>query len=261
MSPLRSSTLASHAPERRRIEGVGTAEDAWRGSMIDRLPICDVRDWVARYKRIWLIAPHPDDEVLALGGSLAMLSALHADLHIVSVTDGEASHRGSSSWTPEKLAEVRPEELRRSLALLDVEAHVMRLGLPDSKVDSCRQQLLRILVDEIGEDDLILTTCSFDGHPDHEACGAVAAVTAELTGATLLEYPVWMWHWAKPDETMIPWHRAQRIDIGGETMEKKRAAIGSFVSQITPDGDSAATLPPAVIERFLRGFEVVFTSA
>jgi len=258
--PLKSDVLISHAPEHRRIAGVGTAEDAWQQSTIDRLPPCDVHEWVERYARIWVIAPHPDDEVLGLGGCLTTLCALHADLHIVSVTDGEASHRGSSVWTPQRLAAERPAELRHGLALLGVTADVRRLGLPDGGVDAGRQTLLHELVDVIREDDLILATCSFDGHPDHEACGEVASLVGELTGATVLEYPVWMWHWAKPGEAMVPWHRARRIDMSAATMTKKRAAIHSFVSQVTQDGPREAILPAHVIARFLRGFEVVFAS-
>jgi len=261
MIPLQANPLMSHAPEHRRIEGAGTAEEAWQRSAIDRLPICDVTSWSTTHPHIWLIAPHPDDEVLGLGGCIATLAAAHADLRIISVSDGEASHRGSAVWTPERLASERAAELQRGLAILGHTAGVTRLGLPDGRLDACRQTLLRALVDEVGEDDLVLTTCSFDGHPDHETCGAVAALIGELTGATVLEYPVWMWHWAAPDETMIPWHRARRIEMTEATLNRKRAAIQCFESQLHPDGSREAVLPPAVVARFLRDFEVVFTTA
>ncbi len=250
--------IAPHAPERRRIEGLGTKEDRWRGSSIAQLPICDLAAWVRRYRRIWLIAPHPDDEVLGVGGALSMMSALGADIHVVCVTDGEASHGQSSVWTHERLARERPAESIRSLALLGVAATLTRLGLPDGRVDAHRQSLLRALTDSVGEDDLLLTTCTFDGHPDHEACGEVAQTAAELSGATLIEYPVWMWHWATPDEGIVPWSRAHRIVIPEDVIAKKRAAIDAFVSQITPDGPHEPILPPHVLQRFLRGFEVVF---
>ena len=250
--------LASHAPERRRIAGAGTQEAAWRASSIARLPTLNLDDWVGRYQTIWLVAPHPDDEILGVGGTVAMLSARGVAVHVVCVTDGEASHGDSSTWTHERLARERPVETARGLDLLGVDATVTRLGLPDGRVDAHRQPLLRALTEAVGDDDLILTTCSFDGHPDHEACGEVAAMAAELTGAALVEYPVWMWHWATPDEGIVPWSRAHRIDIPDEVVARKRAAIEAFVSQITPDGPRDAILPPHVIQRFLRGYEVVF---
>ncbi|MEO8937786.1 MAG: PIG-L family deacetylase [Burkholderiaceae bacterium] len=251
--------IPSHSPSRRRIAGHGTDEQTWQrsaafGQMVDD----DVALWAERYRRIWLLAPHPDDEILALGGSLARLSALDADLRIVSVTDGEASHVNSSTWPPERLAKVRPIETQRGLVKLGIEAEVIRLGFPDGRIGAHREELLKMLVEGIEETDLLLSTCRFDGHPDHEACGDVAELVAELTGATVFEYPVWMWHWASPDEQVIPWARARRIPLGADIVSRKRDAIDQFESQITPDGAHEAVLPPHVLPRFLRPFEVVF---
>jgi LmbE family N-acetylglucosaminyl deacetylase len=251
--------LASHAPERRLIEGRGTSERAWSESpVMDGLDTCNVDEWANRYSRIWLLAPHPDDEVLALGGSLAYLSERHADLHIVSVTDGEASHAESLSWTRERLARARPNELLRGLETLGIEAQVHRLRIPDGKVNLHRQHLLTTLAELVDENDLLLTTCRFDGHPDHEACGDVAEMVGAITGATVIEYPVWMWHWARPAESTIPWNRARRIAISDKMVLRKRDAISEFVSQVTPDGEHGAALPPHVLPRFLRPFEIVF---
>ncbi len=251
--------LPLHSPERRLIEGRGTDENAWRAtSLFDRMPTLDVGLWPSRFERIWILAPHPDDEVLALGGSIAALAAAHADVTIVSASDGEASHPESARWPRERLARDRPLELQRALDRLGSPASVMRLGLPDGRIDLHRDTLLRSLAERVGERDLLLTSCSFDGHPDHEACGQVAATVGEITGATVFEYPVWMWHWASPDEVSIPWARARRLPIALRDMAKKRAAIDEFVSQITPDGAHEPVLPPHVLPRFLRSFELVF---
>ena len=251
--------LSPHSPARRLIEGRGTTESTWLAApVLHGMETGDVAEWAARFRRIWLIAPHPDDEVLALGGTLARLSGLHADLRIVSVTDGEASHRDSPSWTPDRLASARAAEMLNGLRRLGITAGVTRLGLPDGRVGAHRETLLRALVDVVDQGDLLLATCRFDGHPDHEACGEVAALAAELTGATLFEYPVWMWHWAHPDEALIPWNRAQSLPIGADLIERKRGALQEFVTQITPDGAHKAVLPPHVLPRFLRPFEIVF---
>jgi hypothetical protein len=49
-----------------------------------------------------------------------------------------------------------------------------------------------------------------DGHPDHEAVGRAARSAARRTDAILLEYPIWMWHWAFTDDFAVSWSRAQR---------------------------------------------------
>jgi hypothetical protein len=60
-----------------------------------------------------------------------------------------------------------------------------------------------------------------DGHPDHESVGR-AAPCHRTYRAALLEYPIWMWHWADPDDDAVPWQRmvegaADRAANGAET--------------------------------------------
>lgn len=251
--------LPSHSPARRTIDGHGTDEATWSAATVCAdLPALDATDWIATHPRIFVLAPHPDDEVLGLGGTLSRLSAAGADLHIVSVTDGEASHVGSIAWPPARLIATRPNEMQLGLDRLAIRATVTRLRLPDGRVGGRRKELLQTLVESLHEDDLLLTTCRFDGHPDHEACGDVAQLAGELTGATVLEYPVWMWHWAVPDEGVVPWSQARRLPLDADTLRRKHDAIAGFTSQIEADGEHEAILPPHVVERFVRPFEVVF---
>jgi LmbE family N-acetylglucosaminyl deacetylase len=106
-----------------------------------------------------------------------------------------------------------------------------------------------------------LATWRFDGHPDHEAVGRAAAKACAETGARVLEYPIWTWHWAAPDDPEVPWHRARRIELPPAARTAKDAAIAAFPSQTAPLGPAAADaaiLPPHVPARFARPFEVVF---
>ena len=251
--------IPSHSPARRQIGGHGTDEATWNAApSFAGLQAFEALDWIHRHPRIWVLAPHPDDEILALGGTLSRLSAQGADIRILSVTDGEASHAGSTLWSPERLIDTRPLEMLRGLERLEIAADVTRLRLPDGRVGGHRKKLLKTLVESLDDRDLLLTTCRFDGHPDHEACGDVAFLAGELTGATVLEYPVWMWHWAVPDEVIVPWSRARRLPLDGRTVTRKQQAIDEFASQREPDEDHEAILPSHVVERFVRPFEVVF---
>ncbi len=243
----------------RLIVGRGTDEHAWRSSSpIDNMPIVDLAAWERRYPRIWIVSPHPDDEVLALGATMARLSSLGADLRIVSVTAGTASHPGSDRWTVERLAHTRPIELRRALDTLDIDASLCELGISDGEVARHEDAIERYLVQQVLEDDLILSPWRWDGHPDHEAAAAATARAAKRIGVEVVEYPVWMWHWATPKHDLIPWTRARCIRLDAKERNAKRAAIDLFVSQITPDANRPAILPPHVIERFTRPFEVFF---
>lgn len=251
----------------RRIEGHGTDEEAWRSCaeiehMREHTRALDLDAWAARHARIWIVSPHPDDEVLALGATMARLSCLNADLRIVSVTAGTASHPGSARWPAERLACARPAELRRAIDVLHIDAAMFELHIPDGQVARYEDAITRFLTQHVCAEDLILAPWRWDGHPDHEASTKAAALAAKQIGAALAEYPVWMWHWATPGHDLIPWSRARCIRLDDGECDAKREAIAQFVSQITPDAafdpPRPAILPPHVVARFARPFEIVF---
>ncbi|MEQ3748556.1 MAG: PIG-L deacetylase family protein [Celeribacter sp.] len=47
-------------------------------------------DWPADHGPILIVAPHPDDEVLGVGGTMARLSRAGAEVHVAIVTTGHA---------------------------------------------------------------------------------------------------------------------------------------------------------------------------
>ena len=84
--------------------------------------------------RVVVVAAHPDDETLGAGGMLAELAAAGRPADVVVVTDGSASHPGSSTVRPDQLRTQRADELRRALAILSPESHLTLLGRPDGGV-------------------------------------------------------------------------------------------------------------------------------
>lgn len=54
-------------------------------------------------RRLVLLAPHPDDEILMAGGLLAGLHGREQDVLLISATDGEGSHPDSATWTESTL--------------------------------------------------------------------------------------------------------------------------------------------------------------
>jgi LmbE family N-acetylglucosaminyl deacetylase len=201
------------------------------------------------------MAAHPDDEVLGVGGLLAALSSRGSQIVAVWATDGEASHPASHAIEPEKLAWLRREESQRALTALGVAPMLsVVLGLPDGLLGDCRPALRSALGDLVGPDDVVLAPWRGDGHPDHEAVGSVAAELA----TTLLEYPIWMWHWAMPDDDRVPWSRLRTVAVADRAA--KARAIDSFDTQVRPIGPApgdAAILPPDVVARFVRPYESV----
>jgi LmbE family N-acetylglucosaminyl deacetylase len=238
------------------IAGTGTPEALWRPWLdAEPRPPLDLDRLSGR--RVVVLAAHPDDEVLGVGGLLIDLAGRGSQIVAVWVTDGEASHPGSHAIEPEQLAWKRRAESRRALAALGVAPMLsVVLGLPDGGLGDCLPALRTAVRDLVGPDDVVLAPWRGDGHPDHEAVGSVAAEFA----TTLLEYPIWMWHWAMPDDDRVPWARLRTVAVPDPAA--KARAIDAFDTQVRPIGpepEDAAILPPDVVARFLRSHEVVLT--
>jgi LmbE family N-acetylglucosaminyl deacetylase len=239
------------------IDGVGTPEATWRPWLAGRAwPALDLAS-MASGRRVVVLAAHPDDEVLGVGGLLRRLAGCGSSIAMVWATDGEASHPGSTRLTPARLGALRRAESLAAIDELDIApCAVHHLGLPDSGLDAHVDELVDALRGVIGHDDVVLAPWRGDGHPDHEAVGEAAA---RLT-TTLIEYPVWMWHWATPSDPRVPWDRMAAV--AAVDVVAKRAAIDAFVTQVLPlgpDPADAAVLPPYILERFHRPDELVFT--
>ncbi|HEX3824627.1 MAG TPA: PIG-L family deacetylase [Mycobacteriales bacterium] len=238
------------------IDGVGTAESVWRPWLARRTwPAFDVGPVLAR-RRVVVLAAHPDDEVLGVGGVLRRLAGCGASVVMVWATDGEASHPESTRFARSRLGALRRAESVAAIGKLGIAPQAMHhLGLPDSGLASHLPELIEALRAVVDVSDVVFAPWRGDGHPDHEAAGEAAA---EL-GTTLVEYPIWMWHWASPDDDRVPWARARAVT--GIDLAAKTTAIAAFATQVRPIGPDpadVAVLPPHVLERFTRPDELVF---
>lgn len=204
-------------------------------------------------RRLVVVAAHPDDETLGAGGLMAAASGSGLAVEVVVLTDGEASHPHSPTHSPVTLAAVRREECRRAVERLGHAITLSHLGLPDGAVAESEPGCVDRLTELVGDGRGVLLVAPWrrDGHPDHEAAGRVAAAVAARTGARLLEYPVWFWHWAEPDRA--PWAAMTRLALEPATLEAKRRAVAEHRSQVsglsTRDGDE-----PLLTESLLAHF-------
>ena len=74
-----------------------------------------------------VVAPHPDDETIGCGATIARKRAAGTDTWVLVVTDGRHSHR-SAQVRPLQLAALREEESRRACELLGVDPDQVRFG-------------------------------------------------------------------------------------------------------------------------------------
>jgi LmbE family N-acetylglucosaminyl deacetylase len=228
------------------LRGTGISESTWERSPTFRR----LAQWDPPVPagRVIAVAPHPDDEILGVGGTLALLSDRAAEVVLVAVTDGEASHPGHE----DHLRRVRPAESATAARRMHIRYRdVHRLGHPDGAVDEAL--LTAQLRQLVAPGDLVLSPWRHDGHPDHNATGRAAMAAARHAHASCRGYLVWAWHWASPVGG-LPWEQARRVDLGTVISGRKRDAVRLFESQIS---GQTPILPDPVLRRLTRDTEVV----
>jgi LmbE family N-acetylglucosaminyl deacetylase len=244
-----------------RIRSVGTPEAQWQAwAALHRIPSARYGHWLDPGSRLTVIAPHPDDEILACGALLAEHARAGGSTKIVAVTDGEASHSHNELSDRQTLGETRRAEQVAGLSILGVEDEaVQRLRLPDGQVALHANQLERQLSGILLDTDLVISTWRSDGHPDHEACGLTAAKVCAARKIKFLEAPVWMWHWASPGDQRVPWPRLCAFEMSAEANRRRRSAIVAHASQLSRRGQRVGpVLATSMLARLDRDREYFF---
>lgn len=245
----------------REIKEAGTPDAQWLPWLAQQdLRQITLAGLAAQSQRLVVLAPHPDDEILACGGLLASWVQQGHAARVIAVTDGEASHGRADSNACARMAARRAEESYAGLRTLGLASGcVTRLGIADGKVADHVDGLARRLETLLRPTDVVVTTWQFDGHPDHEATGLAASRACEATGARLLQAPVWMWHWSQPADTRVPWTALHALSLGDITTQIKRRALQRHQSQLMGRGDGEdAVLVPSIVERASRRQEFFF---
>jgi LmbE family N-acetylglucosaminyl deacetylase len=210
-----------------------------------------------------VFSPHPDDETLGCGATIALKRRAGARVTVVEMTDGAASH--PILIEPVALREVRAAEARAAAAVLGVAAEdVVLLGYPDGALATCADDAIERVAAalETLRPREVFVPYRDDGHADHVAtCAIVRAALARCAfpPPVVYEYPVWfLHHWPLVDESAhgrVPvlstllWGvrgaRRLRREFGSATdardvLALKRRALECHRSQMTrPAGDSS----------------------
>ncbi|MCU1367390.1 MAG: hypothetical protein JWL72_2568 [Ilumatobacteraceae bacterium] len=227
------------------LEVEGPTEEDWM-AVCEHMPTFI---WPACH-RVVVVSPHPDDESLGCGGLIATAVQRGHDVMVIAVTDGEAATQQVD------LGRTRRAELADALSCLAGDNVISRvhLGLPDGRVADDVPALGDAIAALIEPTDLVVCPIIDDGHPDHAAVSRAATTAARRVGCPALGYPVWAWHCHVPSQTSLK--TATRLPLADDVLSRKRAAVSCHRSQL--EGRDPV-VPPAMLARLLRPFEVVVT--
>lgn len=245
----------------RLIYGVGTSKLDWQNwAYLKHMPKLDLEKIFPAHKRVVIISPHPDDEILGCAGLIQQLDALDRQIILFAVTDGTGSHPDSTLYTPKQLGDTRTQETFAALKTLQLQQNIERvaLNIPDGAVTAHCAELYTAFEHLLHKDDILICTFEKDGHPDHEASAQVTRQFAQDHDLVCLRVLIWAWHWAKPNEAQIPWQYATQFLLTRQQLQRKRQAITCFKSQSEPDPSTGQPpiLSATTIERLLQPQEV-----
>jgi LmbE family N-acetylglucosaminyl deacetylase/SAM-dependent methyltransferase len=227
----------------------GTDEPTWLlDPGWDSVPRLDLAAIIERCPRIVVVAPHPDDETLSLGATLSDLSAQNVDVTVVFATHGGNGPESTSRRT----------EGDRATAALGAGIAVLWWDLPDGGLDAARGELCRRLAELIDERTVVFAPVECDGHSDHDAAARAAEEAVRQQSAVLINYPVWLWHWATPAD--MDWSRVRTLAPSLRGLDAKKSAIDCYPSQMHSD-DGPAIVGSSVLSRAHRVFETVLIPA
>ncbi len=174
-------------------------------------------------ERVLVLAPHPDDEAIGCGGTLAKHQRAGASVHVLFMTDGGSRVEASDNRSLEERIAHRRGEAKASLALLGIR-HATFGDVPDGELNRSENAVkdLANLIERF-DPDLIYVPSFLEQHLDHRAANVVLlrAVGDTTRGFTCCGYEV--------SAPLVPnW----LVDIS-DVAALKRQAIDAYSSQLT----------------------------
>ncbi|MGD1875913.1 MAG: PIG-L deacetylase family protein [Kiloniellaceae bacterium] len=217
-------------------------------------------------RNILIVAAHPDDEVLGVGGTVARHAGAGDRVHTLILAEGSTSRSGQRDTGAHGDAIAALKEAARAAArCLGGEAPRFA-GLPDNRMDGL--ELLDVVkevetvVQEVAPA-IVYTHHGGDLNVDHRiAHQAVLTACRPLPGTTLEAIycfeTVSSTEWATPDigRPFVPNHF---VDIAGQ-LEQKRQALACYQAEMRPFPHARSVEAVEHLARF-RGASVGFEAA
>ncbi len=180
---------------------------------------------------ILVVGPHPDDQELGMGGTIARLADQGHDVLLLDMTNGEPTPHGDP--------QTRAREAARAAEILGVRRRLV--GLPNRVLEhsiEARHLVAGVIREHRAE--IVFTPFLPDAHPDHTATTRIvedARFDAKLTKIDLPGepiYPRWLFYYYCTHLRTIP-QPSFLFDITAYE-DRRRQAVLAYESQfVTPE--------------------------
>jgi len=221
-------------------------------------------------KKIIVFSPHPDDETLGCGGTIAQKISEGCEVLIVVMTNGRNAFLKlfgiDSKPTPNELKEIRREEVKRALRILDVpEEDLFFLDFEDGSLEKNESEVKKKVIEILskcvpGE---VYFTYEKDFNMDHRITSRIVSTSIrELSlDAIKCRYSITR-QYARIGHVIdnlsnFLRHNMIRVDIS-KFLPLKEEALKEFKSQVTIISDRQQRPVIENIERFLNSEEIFF---
>ncbi|MBT9166890.1 MAG: putative N-acetyl-alpha-D-glucosaminyl L-malate deacetylase 2 [Syntrophomonadaceae bacterium] len=215
----------------------------------------------AKAPRAVIFSPHPDDDILACGGTIGLRVSQGYRVYVIYMTDGRNSHLHelgiARNPSPSQLAVIRKEEAKKALSILGIDKSCLGFldfedGSLEADLNVAKDKVQRILRDIQPQE--VCFPMSTDEHRDHRATSIIVSESLKEVCFQGLAYRYTIWgnqnELASPDEQ-------KSIDIS-HVLALKRKAILEHQSQVTRLflGQERPILDDFFISKFLGNAEI-----
>jgi LmbE family N-acetylglucosaminyl deacetylase len=196
-------------------------------------------------KKIIVFAPHPDDETIGCGGTIAKKIDDGYEVIVVVLTDGRNAFSTvlgiDINPTPEELKEIRKNEFIKATKILGVtENNLIFLNYKDGSLINnemeVEEKIIEILKIFIPSE--VYFTYEKDANQDHQATNIIIRNAIKKTDASICKYKYSINHTYSNIGPIIDSYlnivkkNQIQVDIS-EYLDLKKAAINEYKSQIT----------------------------
>jgi LmbE family N-acetylglucosaminyl deacetylase len=221
-------------------------------------------------KRIIVFAPHPDDETLGCGGTIAKKLAEGYEVFVVIMTDGRfllLKGMGiDSDPTPEQVKDIRRNEVLRAAKILGVpEENVVFLDFIDGALgesEKAAEEKVAAILEKYAPSEVYFPY-ERDGHPDHQAANRIVRRAVEKLGIKPAMYRYTIRHkfarFGPLIESFLSIFKRDRVYVDvSEFLPIKREAVKEFKSELTAISPRQSKPRTKDFKKFLKRKETFY---